>query len=168
MPSDLVKGISLLDIAEIDVLERRPLGYQSENTSFVPASIRVVGSYHFPEIFHDTLAEQPTNIFGNRGKALDENAISNVHRSLILIKASQAVVQVKYERFKYHFRLQFVYNYVIYDLPITDVDYIDQYLEINKDFNSTKKIERDIFLTISLGIVYEGWYYKLVAGIVEM
>jgi len=168
VPSDLVKGVSLLDVVEIETIERRPLGYQSENTSFVPASIRVVGSYDLPEIFHDTLAEQPPNIFGNRGKALDENAIANIHRSLMLIKVSQAVVHVKFERFKYHFRLQFVYNQVIYDLPITDVDFIDKYLASNKDFNSSKKIEKDIYLTISLGIVFEGWYYKLVAGIVEM
>lgn len=168
VPSDLVKGISLMDVVEIDVMERIPLGYQSENTSFVSSSIRIAGKYDVANSLHTTIVEQPTNIFGNRGKALDENAIANIQRSLILIKVSQAVVHVKFERFKYHFRLQFVYNFVTYDLPVTDVGYIDKYLESNKDFNSSKKIEKDIYLTISLGIEFEGWYYKLVAGILEM
>lgn len=122
VPSELVKSITLLDIVEINVLSRRPFGYQSENTSFVPTSINIVGKYDIQGIIEYTLVEQPLHIFGNRGKAIDVHAIENIHRSLILVKVSKAVVQVKFERFKYHFRLQFVYNQVTYDLPITDVE----------------------------------------------
>jgi hypothetical protein len=168
VPSELVKGIALFDIVEIEILERKPLRYQSENTSFEPNSIKVVGKYDKLDFFETLLVEHPMCIFGNRGKALDEQSMQHIHRSLILVKVSQAIVHVKFERFKYHFRLQFLHNNVKYDLPITDVDYIDKYLETNKDFNSSKKIEKDVFLTISLGIVFEGWYYKLVAGILEM
>jgi hypothetical protein len=60
--------------------------------------------------------------------------------------------------------MKFEYNWNEYDLPITDLDFIEKY---NKDKNILNNA-KNIYLTISLGVVYEGWYYKLVAGVIAV
>ena len=59
-------------------------------------------------------------------------------------------------------RMQFTYNGNSYDFPITDPAFIYKYKnnpEVLKDISQ-------LYLCISLGIEWENWYYKLVAGII--
>jgi hypothetical protein len=78
---------------------------------------------------------------------------------------SLSVEHFVYQRSDYDkskLRLQFKYSDTAYDLPITDINFADKYHKDNKILEQST----DIYLTISLGIVFEGWYYKLVAGII--
>ena len=71
---DLVGGINLMDIIEIDVEEFCPSGYQSENATFKPASIKKVGKIRLSDKNLDRLIDMDQyNLFGNRGKAVSES-----------------------------------------------------------------------------------------------
>ena len=67
---------------------------------------------------------------------------------------------------KEQYRLKFTFNSVNYDLPITDIKFLE------KCSNSTsvtigEPIKDNIYLAISLGIEHDGWHYKLVAGVIR-
>ena len=80
---DLVGGISLMDIIEIDIEELCPNGYQSENATFKPESIKKIGNIRLSEENLDRLIDMDQNyLFGNRGKAVSEDVIDSVERSL--------------------------------------------------------------------------------------
>jgi hypothetical protein len=110
------------------------------------------------------LCDQRSSIFGNRGKAISQESIVGLNHSLILIKANQfkAFTKIQIERpGKPQTRISFEYNGTEYDLPITDPVFRDHYAE-NKN---TLKGVNQVYLCVSLGIPWEGWYYKLAAGI---
>jgi len=54
---DLVGGIKLMDIIEIDVEEFCPSGYQSENATFKPASVKKVGNIRLSDKDLDRLID---------------------------------------------------------------------------------------------------------------
>lgn len=85
--------------------------------------------------------------------------------SLMLVNISQfEVTQVIYDDHpdKPKIRLTFQYNNHRYDLPITDPSFLHNYQMNNKLLENVNQL----YLTLSLGVALEHWYYKLVAGII--
>lgn len=157
---DLVGGINLMDIIEIDVEELCPNGYQSENATFKPESIKKIGNIRLSEGNLDRLIDMDQNyLFGNRGKAVSEDVIDSVERSLTLIKVTD--FQVNKRDSDGQLRIDFVFNHNRYDLPITDIDFIKKYSENEALLENTNCL----YLAISLGIFHNGWHSKLIAGV---
>ena len=65
---------------------------------------------------------------------------------------------------KMQIRLAFTYNDHDYNLPITDPVFIHKY-QLNPEL--LENIE-ELFLSLSLGVVWDDWCYKLVAGIIPV
>lgn len=167
VPSDLVSGINLLDIVEIDEIEEAPNGYQSENIKFIPSSLKVVGKIGHSSDNLDLLSDnQQLNLFGNKGKAIPLDTIETINKSLTLIKVNNASVYIRTEFEKEQYRLKFSFNSTEYDLPITDVNFLEK-CKNSENIPINESIKAEIYLAISLGVEYEGWYYKLVAGIIH-
>ncbi len=163
IPIHIAVPFDLLDIIELDILEPRPLGYQSENISFNQKSIQKTGVFNVGEL--PNLCDHRPAIFGNRGKAVSQESIDDLTHSLVLIKATHFNVFTTTQSDRSHksqIRISFEYNSIEYDLPITDPVFRYQYAE-NK--NTLMEIDQ-IYLCVSLGIPWEGWHYKLVAGII--
>lgn len=164
VPTHLVSHIKILDIIEIDVTSRpEETNYQSENVFFNEDSIEVVDTFDLTQL--DQLCDNKPLVFGNRGKAVSSEAIGNLRYSLMLIKTSTfEVIQKTYEDKpnKPQSRLVFTYNNHQYDLPITDPVFLHNY-QSNSDFLEG---ESTIFVSLSLGVEWSDWYYKLVAGII--
>ena len=59
-------------------------------------------------------------------------------------------------------RLRFNYAFNNYDLPITDINFDRAYRTNNNILNSAPLLH----LTISLGIAFEDFHYKLIAGVI--
>ena len=59
-------------------------------------------------------------------------------------------------------RAKFDFNGNTYDFPITDIDFENRFSSNSMllDFCS------HIYFTISLGVEFNGWYYKLIAGVI--
>jgi len=156
---NLVKNINLLDILEINVKEYCPKSYQSENAYFEESSLRKVGQKLSNDNLDKLIDMNQRNIFGNRGKAVSEDVIDKVDHSLTLIKVSD--FEIYKRESDSQLRMKFEFNNVHYDLPITDLNFIEVYTE---DGNLLRNVE-SLYLTISLAVNHNGWHSKLIAGV---
>ncbi len=153
----------LLDIVGFDFVEPIPHGHQVENLVYMPASFKITGTFEISGLDELCDQQQPF-LFGSKSKAVTEVEASVLMESLTLIQVSEfQVYEKKYQevREKPAVRLQFTFNQCIYDLPITDPVFLQEY-RFDKNFLKDKKL---LYLCLSLGVMYEGLHYKLVAGI---
>jgi hypothetical protein len=157
----LCSHINILDIIEIDIINFPNIGsYHSENALFHESALHVVGKYTDSLI---GLCDNRRLIFGNRGKAVSQEAITNLTYSLMFIRTDQfEVVGRTYENTseRTQIRLVFSYHGNQYDFPVTDPDLLNR-LRTNPDF---LKVYNEAFLCLSMTIPWNDWYYKLVAG----
>lgn len=159
----IAEPFQILDIIQLDVTGNQPQGYQSENVTFNETTIRTVGNYNRNELAN--LCDNRNLIFANRGKAVSQEAITNLNHSLLLVRTNQfEVIEKTYEDTpnKKQQRLVFSYNAKQYDFPITDPVFLHRY-QSNPDFMEPYN---ESFISVSLGVVWKDWYYKLVAGII--
>lgn len=161
-----VAHLNLLDVVEIDVTgypEKK--SYQSENAFFNVNTIRVAGRFSDDNL--NRLCDNRSIIFGNRGKAVSAEAITNLNYSLMLIKTNQfQVIKRTYNdnQAKLQLRLAFSYNGNRYDFPVTDPLFL-HYYQTNPDFINSSN---EAYLCLSVGIAWQDWHYKLVAAVIFM
>ena len=138
------------------------MGYQSENTTFDEKQILVISKA--TKNILTNLYSQTNLIFGNRGKALPEDTIKELDHSLMLVNSSNfKIIERKYEeKARPKIRLNFFYNNVSYDFPVTDPIFLENYSK-NKNIIDNKA---SIDIVLSLGVPFKDWYYKLVATII--
>lgn len=160
----LVAHINILDIIEVVITSYPNQGnYQAENAHFRENSIRVIGQFNNNNL--NILCDNRNLIFANRGKAVPENSIGNLTYSLMFIKTNQfEVIEKIYDDNpdRPKIRLVFTYNGNQYDLPVTDPVFLHRY-QTNPDFLENY---HEIFLSLSLAVIWNNWYYKLIAGII--
>lgn len=164
----------LLDIMEITFLRHEPHGYQSENWLLDP------GRYWQRERMLDPRAVEflvgPeaalwTNGYSSRGGMNDRvpDAMAATHASsLRLVKVSGSILHSETNpysgRFEKKLRARFNYLGTPYTLRVTDPEIEDRYgSEPDGDYPLDP-----CFLTISLGEPFEGFVYKLVAGVIPV
>jgi hypothetical protein len=163
IPNYLVLNIKPLDIIEFEITELVPKGFQSENVLFDENSLRVIGVYEKEKI--STLGINiKNNLFGNNGKALTPESAGLINYSLMIISVNEfKIIEVKYEDCEHpKIRLKFKYKTFNKDLPITDPIFLEKYKNDNKSLKNVNQL----FLVISLGILFEGWHSKLIACII--
>ncbi|MCX6279640.1 MAG: hypothetical protein NT004_16320 [Bacteroidetes bacterium] len=164
VPTFICSNIKILDIVKLDLtIFSNPHNYQSENALFQENSIEIEGIYSPNNLFQ--LCNTRKLIFGNTGKAISEDAIRNLTYSLMLIKTNQFEIVVRrYEDNpdKNQIRLVFSYNGNQYNFPVSDPVFLYKY-QINPNFFASRN---EIYLTISITIPWNKWYYKLVAGVI--
>jgi hypothetical protein len=157
----LVGCMNLLNIVEIEIIACMPRGYQSENVLFDPKSLHVLGSITATWNNLSKLSNaHDFSIFAGHGRAIHRDKMAGVDYSLALIEARDVRIRVRDDNG--HLRAEFIYGQYHYDLPITDVNFIEKYT-LNE---AVLEDANHVFLSISLGIEFEERYYKLVAGIV--
>lgn len=151
-----VSNIKICDIVEIEITEPCPRGFQSENVHY--SNLKKLGSLGFNNSNLSLLIDRThSKLFGNKGKAVSKEVIHEVDYSLLLIKPDS--FEIKKEQHGIQLRGIFRYKGFKYDLPITDLSFLDKYpnIQINP---------LNLYLTISLGCEFHGWHYKLIAGII--
>lgn len=162
VPSHLVWYVKLLDIVEIDVTVEVPEGFQSENIRFDPASLNVIGTYPASSLPELSFSLNDL-VFGNNGRAVSDNETISPAHSLMLIKITAFKIfrNTYSENRNSQVRMRFTYRESQYDFPVTDPVFVDRY-RLDKDILADKN---GIYITISLGILFEGLHYKLVAAV---
>lgn len=158
----LADRFSLLDVIEIVVTDSAPQGYQSENVKFDETSLRRAAQLRpSHELLGLVIDRDATNLFGSMGRAVSREKISSVSRSLMCIKPEAVSFNEKTaEDGKSQIRATFRFQGHLYDLPVTDVAFC-------RRFKTRKIVGENVYLTISLGLEFEGWHYKLVAGVID-
>ncbi len=102
------------------------------------------------------------SVFNSHGKAIPADVVSKLNYSLMLIHAENAQAYVDENREKSKNRMNFTYYGAEYDLPITDPTFLDEFRAQPERFAHIP----NVFLTLSLGLEFEGWHHKLVAGVI--
>ena len=94
-----------------------------------------------------------------------KDKINSLDHSLLLIKPKEfEVVERRYDDNEYpQQRLLFKFNEINYDLPITDPVFLRKF---QADPSFVQDIEQ-IYVSMSVGVIHNDWYNKLVAGIIS-
>jgi hypothetical protein len=162
--SELVDHIKLLDIVEVNVTGAIPQGYQSENVLFDNHRLEVVERIDKLEtLVEKLLGVNKPDLFGNKERAVHVDDIDQVNYSLVLIKPAYVeIFETTSSKGNPQIRSRFVYEGASYDLPITDFEFEEKFRQ-NPDLLQTCT---NIYFTISLGVVFNDWHYKLIAGVI--
>ena len=161
IPESMVKAFGMLDVLEVNISNEVPVGAHSENVHF--CNINKVGRYNGSLL--SLCDEGHSLIFGNRGKAVSEEVFSTGGYSLMFVKPTDLFIeslQNDYGHEKY--RIRFTYMGNRYDFPLTDPEYISLLQRGQSECGNRKD---ELYLTLSLGVNFNDWHYKLVAGVVE-
>lgn len=162
--TDLVGHIKLMDVVEFNVIEADSNDYQSENVFFDRNSVKVLSQINLSVKNLGWFVINEPNLFGNRGKAVHPDSISELEYSLMFIKVGEPQVYIRTEYQKNQVRMRFTYAGTEYDLAVTDLNFEEKY----RADNSILENANHVYLTISLGVLYEGWYNKLIAGVIHL
>lgn len=157
--------IRILDIVQIELTTGNQDGYQSENFCFKPDSIKVISRIVLKDASLDVITDHSReNLFGNYGSNVSPVEIEQIRYSLVFIKVVNPVGYYKFNAFTggNQLRIKFSYKEHYYDLPATDPVFIGKYYIDNSIFEKTTHI----YFAISLGVIFNDAYYKLVAGVV--
>lgn len=101
-------------------------------------------------------------IFYGTDRAIDIPTYVAADHSLMFIHADAAEIMSEVKEDKTRYRMLLGYNGVTYNLSVTDPDYIDA---LNSGRASPNGLS-NVYVTLSLGLVYEGRHHKLVATVV--
>lgn len=164
IPTDLVAHLNLLDIIEVDTTDSRDeKNYQSENMYFFENSIKVVDRFDSDNLH--SLLDSRRLIFDSRGKALSEEFIERLSYSLMFIRTNEFRILCKPSEDrakKIQIRMLFCFYGNEYDFPVTDPVFLHKY-QVNRNFIDQYN---EANLCVSVGIPWNNWHYKLVAGII--
>ena len=157
----IAKNINLLNVIEFDLVEHCPSGYQTENVLFNENSVKILSSIKLSSANLDQLTCDSGALFGNKGKAVHEDVVNSIDHSLVFIKVNKYNVFIKPENNQ--LRMNFQYNFLEYDLPITDINFTTKFRKNNTILDGIQHL----YLTISLAVVHNKWHSKLIAGIIS-
>ena len=161
IPESMVKAFGMLDVLEVDIANEVPVGAHSENVRF--SSIYKVGHYNGNLL--SLCDEGHSLIFGNRGKAVSEEVFCTGGYSLMFVKPTDLFIESQQNDYGHEkYRIQFTYMGNRYDFPLTDPEYISLLQRGQRECGNRKD---ELYLTLSLGVNFNDWHYKLVAGVVE-
>ena len=163
--ANLVDHINLLDIVEVNVTSAVPVDYQTENVLFDNRQLQVVGRIEQSEtILDNLLTERSPMLFGNKQSAVPHVQIHLVDHSLVFIKPNDIqMIATTNVRGNPQTRARFTYNHILYDLPVTDIEFEKEYSRNPNLFSSSNRV----YFTVSLGVEYNNQHYKLIAGIIH-
>lgn len=100
-------------------------------------------------------------VFYFRGKAIPATIINKLNYSLMLIRPENASAYIDEEREKSKYRMKFTYYGSHYDFPVTDPVFIETLKKNPERYTNLN----GGYLTLSLGLEFEGFHFKLVAAV---
>ena len=166
--NDWVRHIRLGDLVEVETTDIHLQGgqtatYQSENLPFQSNTIAVKDHIELHRERLKRLAiNDKTPLFGCRNRSVPTETAVSLGRSLQFIQVQNAELHWRDEAGRRpQERLRFTYNGYPYDLPMTDVEFVEKYL-VNNDILTNAS---EVYLTVSLGLPFDGKMYKLAAGV---
>ena len=162
IPNFLAENINMLSVVKLCDVTPCPGKAHTENVHFSHIEQCNYNIPHNAETLNLLIDNKHQSIFHNRGRAVSVEMLMGVNYSLMLIKPDTANAYRDENREKSKNRMKFTYYGVEYDLPITDPVFLD---EFKREPNRYDDIP-NLYLALSLGLEFEGWHHKLVAGVI--
>lgn len=163
-----------LDIITVPLVGYSPHTYQTENY-LVDGKLHWIKSGILPMSMVPRLCDTPTTLWINGYSSFSgcndriplDRVENEVSSSLYFIEPASLSIIVESEyNDKRKVRTEFIFNEVLYRLAITDPDIEIKYLNRN---DGTYRVNKpQVYLCVSLGEPYNGYCYKLVAGIINL
>lgn len=163
IPNYVAEGIKLLSIVKLYNVVPCPNKPHTENvyyskieqckSNFLSNDVNIIN--HLFDSTHQA-------IFHNRGRAVSAEMARGINYSLMLIHVKDACAYIDENREKSKNRMSFTYYGDDYDFPITDPIFLDEFKNAPEHYANIP----DVYLTLSLGLEFDGWHHKLVAGVI--
>ena len=162
IPIHVANNIKLLSVVKLTDIEACPKCIHSENVHYSHIEVSPLSYSSEQNVLNHFVDNVHQSVFGNRGKAVSADMVPGLNYSLMLIYAKNVLAYIDENREKSKNRMKFNYFGAEYDLPITDPIYLEMFRPEPEHFT----IIPDVYLTLSLGLEFEGWHHKLVAGVI--
>lgn len=162
IPNEDANNIKILSIVTLINVFGTPQNVHQENVSYGWMEIQPLPFPADPKLLNQLVDNIHHSIFGNRGKAVSVEMASGLDYSLMFIHVNNASAYIDNNREKSKNRMRFTYYGSEYDFPITDPAFLDEFRKKPERFENIP----DVYLTLSLGLEFEGWHHKLVAGVI--
>ncbi|MBR3782954.1 MAG: hypothetical protein IKJ78_00610 [Bacteroidales bacterium] len=160
IPNITANKIPYFSIVKLTNTVPCPNGIHTEDVNY--SRIEVCGSVKPTSDLLDSVVDKThTDIFYNHGKAIPSDSCFPEAYSLMLIRPENVNIHVDDTWEKPKTRMTITHHGITYDLPITDPIFLDAYRANPTIIQSEDKV----YLTISLGLDYEGWHHKLIATV---
>ena len=162
IPNYVAEGIKLLSIVKLYNVVPCPNKPHTENVYYSKIEQCEFDLSNDVNIINHLFDNTHQAIFHNRGRAVSAEMSMGINYSLMLIHAENACAYIDENREKSKNRMSFTYYGADYDFPITDPIFLEKFKKAPKLFADIP----DVYLTLSLGLEFEGWHHKLVAGVI--
>lgn len=160
MPEKLVRHLQLCDLVSFDMDFACPQEFQRENVFYTANRFEKTGNLNLKAHNLAQLTDTREGLLGNLRKSLTPAEAAGLDHSIVLIRTQPSAMRF-YEIGATHLRTVFPYQDATFDLPVTDIDFYLKWIDV-PDLLSPAT---DVFLCVSLSREKDGFYYKLVAGV---
>lgn len=172
VPTNRCRHVKLLDLIEIEISEVvNTVVYQPENMALGESEIKRIRNLPIDEVRTDLfrLSNYPERLLGShvRNNISESEANLGLSSSIKLIRAKCRFHQDDRNKWRAEFNLNRfgqIDERKTYDLPLTDPDWT-QRCNADPDWAG---MNRDIFLTVSIGNEFRGSHWFLVSGVLEV
>jgi ATP-dependent DNA helicase RecQ len=172
LPEENRSPIRLMDILSIPVSAHCPHGCQQENYLIGNGSWKKHGTVPVSSLrsLCDPVQTLWINGYSSSNGKNDRIPVDmikeSIHSSLVLILPENLVIHVEEGiNLLKQVRISFAFNGIFYKLPVTDPEVESSCLK--NPLGNYPLTEPEIYLTISISEPYEGFCYKLVAGLMK-
>lgn len=162
IPNFVAERIELLSVVKLTGTVPCPEQPHVENVYYSRMEQCDYNTSQESSIMNQLIDTKHQSIFNNRGRAVSAEMLRGIQYSLMLIHPDKACAYRDENREKSKNRMKFTYYGVDYDFPITDPSFL---YEFRREPERYKNIP-NVYLALSLGLEFEGWHHKLVAGVI--
>ena len=162
IPTAIAERIKLFSVVRMTDAVPCPEKAHVEDTKY--STLECQQGYFMPndELLKLCVDSKHQNVFYFRGKAIPAKMVDRLDYSLMLIKPEEAQAYIDENREKSKYRMRFTYYGSHYDFPITDPVFLEVFKKNPEHYSNLQ----NVYLTLSLGLEFEGFHFKLVAAVI--
>lgn len=163
IPIEEAFNIPLLSIVVLEGAVPHPDCAQTENVYYDEMKVIEYLEERKSQVLDKLVDLNHHTLFYNTGKSITSDVYMHGDYSLMMIKVDEAILYLDKSQEKKRPRLKFNYYGAEYDLPITD----PQVWEQTKVATIRLGRHTNLYITLSLGLMHEGYHHKLVTTLIE-
>ena len=162
IPNNVAERIKLFTVVKLRDAIPCPNRAQTEDTKYLQIECGYGSFIPNDDLLKLCLDNRHQNVFFSQGKAVPAELFGRLDYSLMLIRPEQPCAYIDENREKSKCRMKFSYFGSHYDLAITDPVFLEA---LKKEPERYAQLQ-NVYLTLSLGLEFEGFHFKLVAAVI--